>query len=283
MSIAVPAFPPVEDSLFLTLCGRALDARSPHPILGDLTADQIVRRLDYDFSRQPHAKTGMRDIALRAKKIDEIVARFIGQHPDPVVLDLGAGLDSRIVRISPTATVDWYDIDFPAVIELRRQVLSDHRAHPIGADLTEPDWLAEVPTARPAVIVADGLLAFVAEDAFIGLLRRLIDHFPYGEIAFNGYTRFHVWALTHYGPTKSIAGAVLNPGFDDPHQPEQWDARLKLIEEILLTRAPEVSDYPAALRVWTRIAAHSVALSRRGTTVLRYAFGQPAQEYDGSS
>jgi hypothetical protein len=35
MSITLPAFTPIEESLFLTLCGRALDNRSPHPILAD--------------------------------------------------------------------------------------------------------------------------------------------------------------------------------------------------------------------------------------------------------
>jgi hypothetical protein len=36
MSITPPAFTPVEESLFLTQCGRALDNRSPHPIHRDL-------------------------------------------------------------------------------------------------------------------------------------------------------------------------------------------------------------------------------------------------------
>ncbi len=43
MGITLPAFTPIEESLFLTLCGRALDNRSPHPILGDTMADEIVR------------------------------------------------------------------------------------------------------------------------------------------------------------------------------------------------------------------------------------------------
>ena len=46
MDITLPAFTPIEESLFLTLCGRALDYRSPHPILSDAMADEIVRKLD---------------------------------------------------------------------------------------------------------------------------------------------------------------------------------------------------------------------------------------------
>jgi O-methyltransferase involved in polyketide biosynthesis len=42
MGISLWAFTPIEESLFLTLCGRALDNRSPHPILADTMADEIV-------------------------------------------------------------------------------------------------------------------------------------------------------------------------------------------------------------------------------------------------
>jgi hypothetical protein len=38
MAITLPALTPIEDSLFLTLCGRALDNRSPDPVLADATA-----------------------------------------------------------------------------------------------------------------------------------------------------------------------------------------------------------------------------------------------------
>jgi O-methyltransferase involved in polyketide biosynthesis len=46
MTTTLPTFTPLENSLWLTLCGRALDNRSRRPILGDATADRIVRTLD---------------------------------------------------------------------------------------------------------------------------------------------------------------------------------------------------------------------------------------------
>jgi O-methyltransferase involved in polyketide biosynthesis len=269
----LPTLTPAQASLYLTLCGRALDSRAPRPFLGDTTADAITARIGYDCSRFPMPASSVTDIALRAKKLDGVVRRFVDRHPDAVVLDLGAGLDSRWVRIGPPATVDWYDIDLPEVLGLRARAIGfDTRAHAIAADVTTPGWLDAVPTGRPAVIVADGLLAFLTREAFVTLLHRLVDHFPTGEIAFNGYTRFHTWVLKRYGGTASIAAAVVNPGFDDPRDPQRWEPRLRLVEEILLTREPEVAAYPPIIRLVTRLAAHSTALSRRGTTVLRYRF-----------
>jgi O-methyltransferase involved in polyketide biosynthesis len=274
MSDALPALTPVQASLYLTLCGRALDSRAEHPLLGDPTAGPVATKVGYDCAQFPMSASSVTDIALRAKRLDEVVRRFVARHGNAVVLDLGAGLDGRIVRVAPPAGVGWYDIDFPEVIALRTAALGPCtiRAHAVAADLTDADWLHAIPADRPAVIVADGLLAFLAQDAIVTLLRRLVDHFPSGEIAFNGYTRFHMWVIKRYRGTASIADVVANPGFDDPRAPTRWEPRLRLVEEILLTRAPEVADYPRARRWLTRLAAHSTALSRRGTTVLHYRF-----------
>jgi O-methyltransferase involved in polyketide biosynthesis len=122
------------------------------------------------------------------------------------------------------------------------------------------------------VIVADGLLAFLTPDDMTALLRRLVGHFPSGEVAFNGYSRFAIWAARHYHGSQSVAGLLRSPGFDDPREPERRDPRLHLVKEILLTREPEVAQFPPALRWFTRLSAHSAAWSRRGTTVLHYRF-----------
>jgi O-methyltransferase involved in polyketide biosynthesis len=273
MITSLPTLTPVQASLYLTQCGRALDNRRSRPFLGDPTAEEILTKIGYDPAQFPMPASSVTDIALRAKKLDDIVRRFVAQHPDAVVLDLGAGLDSRMSRVAPPAGIDWYDVDFPEVVALRAEAMGHEiRANDVPADLTDPGWLDAVPTGRPGVIVADGLIAFLAQDEFVTLLHRLVDHFPSGEIAFNGYTRFHMWVLKRYRGTASIADVVANPGFDDPHDPERWEPRLWLAQEILLTREPEVAEYPPALRLITRLAAHSTAISRRGTTVLRYRF-----------
>ena len=146
----LPVFTPMQESLYLTLCGRALDNHLPHPILGDPMATQLVRKLGYDCGRFRLSASPILNIALRAKKLDEVARQFISRHPNAVGLDLGAGLDTRVVRIAPPPTVDWYDVDYPEVITARRQLLPARaNAHTIGADLTDPTWLDAVP-GRPA-------------------------------------------------------------------------------------------------------------------------------------
>jgi O-methyltransferase involved in polyketide biosynthesis len=267
--------------MFLTLGGRALDSRLPRPFLGDSMADGIITTIGYDLSKFPTISTTRVDprakvfeIAVRAKRLDEVVRRFVVRHPGAVVLELGAGLDGRFFRVEPPPSVSWYDVDFPPVIALRSQLLPKMaNLCSIGADLVEPNWLDELPTDRPTVIVADGLGAFITNHDFMDLVNRLISHFPSGELAFNGYTTYAIWLLKHSRAMAAIADDVVNSGFNDPRQPERWVDGLELVEEMFLTRAPEVAELPRTWRRASRLAARSRAVSRMiGTVVLRYRF-----------
>ena len=273
MAVTLPTFTPLEDSLFLTLYGRAADNRRPHPILGDATADQIVRTADYDFGQLDIDTNLILSVALRAKKLDQIAGAFLARHPDAVGLDLGAGLDTRFERLAPPATVDWYDVDFPAVAAARQRLIPEHpNAHVIGADVTDPDWLDAIPSGRPAIIVADGLMGFLSQDELVSLWNRLVNHVPSGEIVLNSYTRFAIWIAHHARGTRSVADLVKFPGMDDPHAPEAWNPKLQLVREIMLSREPEVDQFPPGWRTYHRLAAHSTAWSRMGTIVLHYRF-----------
>lgn len=273
MTTTVPNFNPVQASLWLTLCGRALDNRLSRPILGDNIADEVVRMVEFDYKKLHIPTSSAIYIAHRAKKLDEIAQRFIARHPNAVGLDLGAGLDSRALRIAPPPTVDWYDIDFPEVVGARRQLLpQDANPHDIGADVTESAWLDALPADRPVVMVADGLIAFLSEEEMRIMVSRIIDHFPSGEIAFNGYSKFAVWAQKRFAGAESIKAVTKFPGFDDPRHPERWHPKLKLVREILCTREPEVAEFPLGLRLINHLTAPSTAVSRRGNVVLHYSF-----------
>ena len=87
--------------------------------------------------------------------------RFSDRHPDAVVLHLGCGLDSRVFRLDPPATVQWFDVDQPDVIELRRKLYSDRDGYQmIASSVTDPAWLESIPADRPVLVVAEGLLMY---------------------------------------------------------------------------------------------------------------------------
>lgn len=168
------------------------------------------------------------------------------------------------------ASVDWYDVDFPEVTDLRRRYLPD-RSHLVATDITADNWSHVLPDDRPAMIVAEGVLPFLPGDSFQAMIRQLTTRLRAGELALNGYTRFAAWAMKYDASIKAL-GIDAAQGFDDPREPEHWSAGLTLISEQLLTRAPEVAAFPQPVRALTRLMARSTAMSRQGARVLHYRF-----------
>ncbi|HEX6682711.1 MAG TPA: class I SAM-dependent methyltransferase, partial [Candidatus Limnocylindrales bacterium] len=159
----------------------------PDPILGDKYAEQAMRHLDpdYDKHRFGTSQLGLAAV-VRAKVYDDWTRGFLADHPDAVVLNLGCGLDARLYRIGPPAAVDWYDLDYPSVIELRQQILPP-REHStlIGSSVTELTWLESVPHDRPVLMIAEGLVPYLTEAEARRLLTGVVDSFPNGQMLFD--------------------------------------------------------------------------------------------------
>ena len=87
---------------------------------------------------------------------------------------------------------------------------------------------------------------------------------------FNAYSRL---AMRN---SRRLRGPLRMPtageGIDDPREAETWNARVSLIEELSMARAPEVALFPPLLRTVSRLSARSARLVRAGDRVLRYAF-----------
>ncbi|OLP03122.1 GlcNAc transferase [Mycolicibacterium porcinum] len=277
MGIATTGLTPVEETAFLTLYARALDSRWTRPILGDTMADETVGQLDYDFAGLGVQTSVVCQTALRAKMLDDRVRAFVAGHPDAVVVDLGGGLDSGVHRVSPPATVDWYNVDLPGISELRDRVIPPlPQAHTVAASLADPDWTDPIPSDRPTILVADGLFAFLTEPVIAGIFRKITEHFESGEVAFNDYGRIG-WmsrAALKFFPAKmfkDVGSQWGYPGFKDAHHPETWAPRLQLVEETSLTGQPEVDLFPGLLRIATRASGLTKTTARKAR-ILRYRF-----------
>jgi O-methyltransferase involved in polyketide biosynthesis len=273
MGIAITGLTPVERTAFVTAYARALDSRWPRAILGDTLSDEIVGKIDYDFPALGVPASAVRQTALRAKMLDDRARSFISEHPDAVVVALGAGLDTAMHRVAPPATVDWYSVDLPNIIALRDEVLpgNDH-AYSVAASLADDGWTDQIPSDRPTMLLADGLLAFLPEPVIINLFRHIPEHFRSGELALNDYGRVTRASLL---AMKVVFSAVGNHwdyrGFKDARVPQTWSPRLTLVEETSLSHAPEVDRYPAGARVSTRLMGMTKA-GARTARILRYRF-----------
>jgi O-methyltransferase involved in polyketide biosynthesis len=268
---------PLEETALLTQYARALDSQWRRPILGDTLAAEIVDKIDYDFAGLGVPASVVCQAALRAKMLDERVRAFTAEHPDAVVVDLGAGLDSGPFRVCPPATVDWYSVDLPGVSALRRQLMpTSERAHVVTASVADQSWPNTIPAGRPVMVIADGLFAFLSEPVLHGVFRRLTTYFTSGELAFNDYGRIGWFSrlAVKLAPQRmfgSVGAQWGYPGFEDPRVPETWNPLLKLVEEVSLTHAPEVELFPGWIRFATKVSG-MFEISARKARILRYQF-----------
>src|SRR6202012_1799460 len=105
MGIAITDLTPVEVTAFVTQYARALDSRWPRPILGDTMADEIVANIEFAFDGLGVPAGAGRQAALRPKILADRLRDFVAEPPGAVVVALGAGLVTAMLRVAPPATV----------------------------------------------------------------------------------------------------------------------------------------------------------------------------------
>ncbi|MCY1068356.1 class I SAM-dependent methyltransferase [Nannocystis sp. RBIL2] len=230
----------VQETLLITLHARALESRSPDPILRDETAERLVDTIAYDFARLKSAQGDRFTTSVRAKQLDAWTREYLAAHPEATVLHLGCGLDSRIDRVAPPPTVRWFEVDLPDVIAVRRRLYPEQpNVQMIGASVTDPDWLQQLPDDSPTMVVAEGLLMYLTAAEVEDLLRRIIVRFPEGQVLFDALGSR---ALRAQGLHRSLrkTGARLQWGLDDPHELESHVFGLELMDEWPLVGSPDV-------------------------------------------
>jgi O-methyltransferase involved in polyketide biosynthesis len=263
----------VQKTLSPVLKAKALDNRLPDPILGDEYAEQAMRRLDPDYDNRRFGTSQMGLAAVvRAKAHDDWARSFLADHPDAVVLHLGCGLDARVYRIDPPATVDWYDLDYPSVIELRQQFLPPREHYTlIDSSVTELTWLERIPRGRPLLMIAEGLVPYLTESDVRRLLTSVVDAFPTGQIQFDTVPVW-AWRTSKWDPTLRKYGAQFQCGFNDPAALADWHPRLEYVDEAPMYDSPVLmAKAPANVRRMYRLM-NLVPGMKRSTIIVRFRF-----------
>ena len=151
-----------QQTMLWTLSMHARDAASPQPILGDRFAADLLARVDQPSLGGIALDGNTPLICTRAKLIDDAARAFLDRHDEAVVLHVGCGLDSRVLRLDPGPGVQWFDVDQEPVIELRRRLYDDREnVTTIAASVADPGWASRIPDDRPRLVLAEGLLMYL--------------------------------------------------------------------------------------------------------------------------
>ena len=150
----------IPETMLITLWARATETMRPDALLKDDYAVEMIKKVDYDFSKFKKAKASQAGVCIRAKLIDEETLKFLAEHPDAVVIQLGAGIDARYQRLKCPDVTHWYDLDLEEVIDIRRELIPETDKNTcLALSLFDYRWLDEVKRhQKPILIIAEGVL-----------------------------------------------------------------------------------------------------------------------------
>ncbi len=257
------------------LYAKALDADAAQPVLHDTYAKHLVGQLDYDWQRSPIARQRRRQVSsitVRSAQFDIWANQFLSVHDQATVLHLGCGLDSRVFRMDPGPGVDWYDVDYPDVIALRKQLYpTREHYHVVSASATDPSWLAAIPADRPALLLAEGLSMYLTESDGTALLSRVVDRFPAGELQLDFWSRSGLRAQQKTNRVVRRSGSILGWAVKGPDDIIARVPGVRLMMAVSLFDADTVLRLPRGYRRVARLASH-VPVLRKIIQLHRYAF-----------
>jgi len=206
----------VNKTLYIPLYGKAYVSRK-NIILDDKKAEELWDLADIQLKGKSKSKWLAYYMAMRSATYDEWVKQEIEKKPDAVVLHIGCGLDSRILRVGVTDT-KWYDIDFPDVIEERKKYYEEFDFyHMLKADMRGQEWKEQIPGDKAAVVLMEGVSMYFKPEELTGLLSNLSGHFKSVKLLMDCYTVRAAKASKYKNPVNDV-GVTEVYGYDNPQE-----------------------------------------------------------------
>jgi O-methyltransferase involved in polyketide biosynthesis len=236
----------VAETLLITLYVRAIESQRTDALLKDEKAVALVRQMDSVFSRIKQIKMDKEDqvtLILRNREFDRHARDFLARYPEAVVVHIGCGLDARFERVD-NGQVDWYDIDLPEVIELRRKFIGGEsvRYHFLACSVFDGAWMdtVSVHRQRPFLFLAEGVFMYFEEAQVKSLVLTLRERFPGAELVCDAFSPFLVRANNlRFRISRTKIGARYHWGLKHGKDLERWGDGICLLDEWFPFDRPE--------------------------------------------
>lgn len=266
----------IPETLLIALWARASETKTDTPIIRDDKAVEMVSQIDYDFSKFSSARLSQLGVAIRTMILDKAVSGFLKQNPEAVVINLGAGLDTRYARLSAGGGC-WYDLDVPEVIDLRRRFFTEtERYRLISKSMFDPSWMDEVKAeGKPVLLIAEGLFMYFEEAKLKSLFKQLLERFPGAELLFEMLAPMLVGRSKRHDAVSKIGSAEFKWGLIDARDVAHWHPNIEFIEEW------NYSDYYKERWGWFRCIARLPFLGPRvSSRIVHLRFANPVDSED---
>lgn len=265
----------VPATLLISLYCRAIESQRPDALVKDERAVALMDQIDYDFSQARFSPSDVLLTIMRVREFDRRTQAFLAAHPNGIVVSIGCGLDTRFDRIcsgqADNGTAEWYDLDLPEVIALRRQLLAETpRCRFIGCSVLDFTWMDIVGSSakRPCLFWAEGVFPFFGETEVRRLVLTLQERFPGAELVFDAMTPFMAWLHSRHPAIRKLHAHLW--GIKRGQELETWSPGIRLLDEWFYF------DRPEPRLGWTGLLRF-VPLLNRGNSIVQYQLGEQAQ------
>jgi O-methyltransferase involved in polyketide biosynthesis len=173
----------------------------------------------------------------RARQCDSILKAYIAQYPRASVVDLGAGLDTAFYRID-NGLIDWYDLDLPDVIAVRKQLLPEtDRVHYIAKSLFNMSWCDDLINKDNGVFaLAGAVLGYFNEARVKKFFSALADRLPGGQMAFTAYSPRELLLINKSLQRVGMKSTAMKWALQDGNELTRLDDRISVVDEFSFFR-----------------------------------------------
>ena len=151
----------VPETMLQTVYARAKESRG-RGIIHDAKAEEIIEKLDYDFSLADKDSAMHSGVIARTIVLDKLTKSWLAKHPGAVVVNIACGLDTRCYRMSGHS--HWYNLDLPETMAVREKLLPESGSISQIAMSAMDDWGGEIKEQNtPVLIIIEGLTMYLTE------------------------------------------------------------------------------------------------------------------------
>ena len=246
----------VNKTLYIPLYGKSYVSRKGL-FLKDKKAEEIWEKEVFSLKGKSKSKWLAYYMGIRSAVFDEWLMQKMREVPNAAVIHIGCGMDSRILRVG-AENHKWYDIDFPEVIEARKEYYAESDNYKmIAADVLDGKWLSSIEHRQSAIVVMEGVCMYLTALEMRNLADSLCANFESVVLILDAYTTFAAKMSKRRNPIKDV-GVTEVYGIDTPtaYQTE----RLQFLGEHTMIPQKYVDELRGFERlVFTRLYAGSIS------------------------
>jgi O-methyltransferase involved in polyketide biosynthesis len=217
----------VMSTMVAPLWARAYYGAKNPDILVDKSAEKIFEQVkalypdnEYEFSLLYKFVDEMAGLSfiIRARTYDDLIKKYIKNHPSAIIVNLGCGLDPSFSRVD-NGLIKWYDLDLPEAIEFRKQLISeDTRNRFIPKSIFDASWYEDIEYTpeKGILFFAAGLINYFTEEQVTSFFQSISARFSDSQFIFDNPSTFGNKIVNKRMKKLGVTGSDFQFAVDDP-------------------------------------------------------------------